>query len=239
MIRIQRTSCPATLRGKTSQGTHYNKAEVVAALWAMQNGKCCYCERRLPKVGHLKAVEHFKPKSVFLGLKNEWTNLLLACSQCNGKKGNKFPKILSKEVNEDKVLYLDTEQPAILDPSDPEIDPEDHIDFDFDTLEWMDGYAVIMAKNGSRLGEETIRAVGLDEPFHTRQRKERHRRVINVSYWSLIEAIENGDADQIAAQRQSFELLMAPQSPYAALARAFARFKNLENLPVAVRIPKG
>ncbi len=210
MIRIRRTSCPATLRGKTSHGTHYNKREVVGALWTMQHGKCCYCERRLPEKGHLKAVEHFKPKSVFTGSRNDWMNLLLACAQCNGKKGDKFPEILSEQVNEEKILYLAAEQPAILDPSDPEIDPEDHIDFDFSGPEWADGFALIMAKNGSRLGEETIRTVGLDAGFYSRERRGRYLRVILVSYVNLLEALDHGDGDRITAQRQSFELLMAP-----------------------------
>ncbi len=95
MIKIRRTPCPAILLGKTPEGTHYNKTEVVSALWAMQHGKCCYCERRLPETGHLKAVEHFRPKSVFPELRNEWRNLLLACSQCNGQKADKFPEIPS------------------------------------------------------------------------------------------------------------------------------------------------
>ncbi len=238
MIWIRRTPCPETLRGKTSQGTHYNKSEVVSALWAMQHGKCCYCERRLPETGHLKAVEHFRPKAVFAGLRNEWRNLLLACSQCNGKKGSKFPEILSDQPGGESVLYLDTEQPAILDPSDPEIDPEDHIDFDFSGPEWADSFAVIMAKNGSLLGEETIRTVCLDAGFYTRERRARYRRVILVSYVNLLEAFDHGDQDRITAQRQSFELLMAPQQPYAGLARSFARFKGLGNPPVSIRIPR-
>ena len=239
MIRIQRAPCPASLRGKTSQGTHYNKREVVAALWTMQHGKCCYCERLLPETGHLKAVEHFRPKAVFKGLKNEWRNLLLACSQCNGKKGAKFPEILCDQQGCEKVLYLDTGQPAILDPRDPDIDPEDHIDFDFSGPEWADGFAVIMAKNGSHLGEETIRTIGLDAGFYTRERKARYLRVILVSYVNLLEALDSGDPARITAQRQSFELLMASQQPYAGLARAFARFRELEKRPVALQIPKG
>ncbi len=175
----------------------------------MQHGKCCYCERRLPETGHLKAVEHFRPKSVFTGLRNEWRNLLLACSQCNGKKADKFPEVLSDQMGGETVLYLETEQPAILDPSDPEIDPEDHIDFDFSGPEWADGFAVIMAKNGSRLGEQTIQTISLDAGFYTRERKTRYLRVILVSYVNLLEALDGGDADRVTAQRRSYELLMA------------------------------
>lgn len=56
----------------------------------MQHGKCCYCEQKIPKEGHQKAVEHFKPKSIFKYFINDWDNLLLACPQCNGKKSDKF-----------------------------------------------------------------------------------------------------------------------------------------------------
>lgn len=239
MIRVRRTSCPATLRGKTSDGTHYNKAEVVAALWAMQHGKCCYCERKLPETGHLKAVEHFKPKSVFTGLRNEWTNLLLACSQCNGKKRDKFPVVLSDEVNEDKVLYLDTEQPAILDPSDPEIDPEDHIDFDFDPHLHEDGFAVIMAKNGSDLGAKTIETIGLHGLFYLRERRDRFRALIQRNYLILVDALEGGDEDEVSTARWEFELLLKSRKPFAGFARAYARFKGLDKPPLSVRIPKG
>ncbi len=191
----------------------------------MQHGKCCYCERPLPETGHLKAVEHFRPKSRFPELRNEWGNLLLAYSQCNGQKASQFPELPSG-------------QPAILDPSDSAIDPEDHVDFDFSGPEWADGFAVIMARNGSLLGEGTIRTVGLDASFYTRERRARFRRVILASYLNLLEALDGGDADQVAAQRQSFELLMASQRPYAGLARAFARFRGLENPPIAVQIPE-
>ena len=223
MIRIHRSAEPPALQGRTASGTHYNKQNVVDALWEMQHGKCCYCERRLPETGHLKAVEHFRPKSIFPELRNEWRNLLLACSQCNGYKADKFPEVLPDPSDGDKALEAGPKQSAILDPSDPEIDPEDHIDFDFSGPEWADGFAVIMARNGSPLGEETIQTVGLDASFYTCERRARYRRVILAAYVNLLEALDNGDVDQIAAERQSFELLMASRRPYAGLARAFTR----------------
>ena len=106
MIFIVRSDVPKTLLGKTHEGDHYNKPQVVEALWEMQHGKCCYCEIDLPKKGHLKAVEHFAPKSIFKGLRNEWENLLLACSLCNGEKSNKYSVILSDKENVDKVIYI-------------------------------------------------------------------------------------------------------------------------------------
>ena len=46
---------------------------------------CSYCERRLET--HL-AVEHVQPKSLAPGMARNWTNLLLACVNCNSCKGD-------------------------------------------------------------------------------------------------------------------------------------------------------
>ena len=46
---------------------------------------CSYCERRIPGGIH---VEHIQPKSHHPGLEREWSNLLLACSNCNSSKGD-------------------------------------------------------------------------------------------------------------------------------------------------------
>lgn len=48
---------------------------------------CSYCERRIPTN---LAIEHILPKDEGLGyahLRNEWTNFLLACVNCNSTKG--------------------------------------------------------------------------------------------------------------------------------------------------------
>ena len=46
---------------------------------------CSYCERRIETN---LAVEHIQPKSVVETLITEWTNLLLACTNCNSTKGD-------------------------------------------------------------------------------------------------------------------------------------------------------
>ena len=45
---------------------------------------CSYCERQIETN---LAVEHIQPKSVVPSLITEWTNLLLACVNCNSTKG--------------------------------------------------------------------------------------------------------------------------------------------------------
>lgn len=47
---------------------------------------CSYCERQIET--HL-AVEHIQPKSHKESLRNDWTNFLLGCVNCNSCKGKK------------------------------------------------------------------------------------------------------------------------------------------------------
>jgi uncharacterized protein (TIGR02646 family) len=46
---------------------------------------CNYCERQIET--HL-AVEHVQPKSPVPALRNEWSNFLLGCANCNSSKGD-------------------------------------------------------------------------------------------------------------------------------------------------------
>jgi hypothetical protein len=49
---------------------------------------CSYCE--FPVV-HVPHAEHIVPKKRFTAHRNLWTNLLVACSYCNAKKGHQRP----------------------------------------------------------------------------------------------------------------------------------------------------
>ena len=104
MIKIKRGECPDVLADTPQEGTRYNSKPVVEVLHQMQKEKCCYCEQLIPKKGHIKAVEHFHPKSVYKHMRNDWKNLLLVCAQCNGKKSDKFPVRLSKIDGEVSVV---------------------------------------------------------------------------------------------------------------------------------------
>ena len=109
MIKIERGPCPPILEDSPATGKRYQLPSVKNALSAMQHGKCCYCETKLVK--YIQDVEHFRPKEQYPKLANTWENLLRACRPCNGTKGDSFP---AREDN----------QPLLLDPSDPNIDPE-------------------------------------------------------------------------------------------------------------------
>ena len=88
---------PANKAIKENNEKKYNHADIRSALREMSDSKCMYCESHITHIGY-PHIEHFRPKSKYPRLCFSWTNLLLACSVCNGKeyKGEKFP---SKKQN--------------------------------------------------------------------------------------------------------------------------------------------
>lgn len=73
-------------------------------VWNKTNGKCCYCGKQTLKLyrnrkenrsNPLRAtIEHIKPKS--RGGTYALKNLTIACSECNGLRGNKTLKTFRK-----------------------------------------------------------------------------------------------------------------------------------------------
>lgn len=229
MIKIARCNCPSVLANNPQSATSYRNKSVVQALWRMQKEKCCYCECKIPESGHLKAVEHFRPKSVFKYLKNEWNNLLLACSLCNGHKSNKYPIILSDAKGETKVLYIKAPQSgvsAIIDPSDPNINPEVHLDFVTDDGD--DAFCTIIPKNDNPLGKETIDVCQLRSSYYTKEWRRYCILVLKVTFENMMIAKDNADQDQLQVQIDRYNIFVSSNSIFAALARSFARSKNLD-----------
>lgn len=130
----------------------YKRKDITDTLTVIYNGKkCAYCEGK-PSATSTIHVEHYRPKKKsrkkppihngYYWLGYEWTNLLFACSKCNGRKSTKFPldiagvRIVSPSFQKNnldllkcRINYIDLlkEKPILL---NPEIDhPEDHIVF--------------------------------------------------------------------------------------------------------------
>lgn len=239
MIKIERYECPPVLEDSPSDGDKYRCREVVRNLWEMQREKCCYCEQKIPPEGHSKAVEHFKPKSIFKYLRNDWRNLLLACPQCNGKKSDRFPVELTEESGETKVIYIKTEsdaEPLIIDPSNPRIDPEEHIDFIVDDRD--DEYGLIIARNNSKLGQQTIDVVGLYLKFYTDKRRNYYIKTLMQYYVTLLMARSQNNDAMVESYKDRFKMSMSAKEEFAAFARAFARDKQLD-LRFGINIPVG
>lgn len=185
----------------------------------MQHQKCCYCERRIDTFGTNQAVEHYRPRKKYPLLKFTWTNLLLACARCNGKKSDEFPK--------------DGRQPILLDPSDQSTDPEDHIAFkvDPDNLTLVGG---CVGKRGSRRGQCTINTIDLDATDHTGYRREYFQNILLIWLWKLLDAIDHNNTVGLNSAKTKFEELMADDAQLAGFVRAFARGQHLHLLGVAI-----
>ena len=234
LIRIKRSRCPTVLRNAAADSDKYRHPTVVSELWNMQSGKCCYCEQKIPEEGHAKAVEHFAPKSVFKAKRNHWSNLLLACAQCNGRKAARFPEMLTINPDEVKLIYVKRpgkKVPALIDPS-KKTNPEAHLTYHVDPV--ADGYLAgqIFPRNGSPRGKATISVIRLDQTFFHRLRQA-HFRTLVRTYLALQEA---SDQDGRQAALLQFKNLISRGGVFAGLAREFARKWRLD-VEYGLRIP--
>ena len=234
MIRIKRSRCPAVLKNAATDSNKYRHRTVVSELWRMQSRKCCYCELEIPEEGHMKAVEHFAPKSVFKAKRNHWPNLLLACPQCNGKKADQFPEMLTVNPAEVKLIYVkkpSKKVPALIDPS-KKTNPEAHLTYRLDLPADGNLAGQITPRNGSPQGEATIAVIGLDRTFYHRLRRA-HFRTLVRTYLTLQEA---SDQDGRKAALLQFKVLISRGGKFAGLAREFARKWKLD-VDYGLRIP--
>lgn len=99
MIRISKSSnAPTSLANKSS----YNGDDVQRQLNSDQHNKCYVCERICGTDYH---IEHLRSRNNNDALKFEWTNLLLSCSYCNGRKSDDYDGILNPlEVNVEDLI---------------------------------------------------------------------------------------------------------------------------------------
>lgn len=207
MIKIARSEKPPFLRTSQSN-TRYNDVTVKKTLWEMQHKKCCYCEKNIP-LKYESEVEHFRPRKGFCELKNVWSNLLLACRSCNGAKKNQFP--LLRDGN-----------PSVIDPSDPSIDPEDHIEFLVGEQFSKEVEGNCVAKAASILGDSTIRCIDLASSDHLRARKLFYRNNFIPSYRNLLRGLKNGDTTQAEEEQARIREMLSASGEYSALVKTAA-----------------
>lgn len=71
----------------TNHNNRYKYEDIRSRLNSIHWGKCAFCETSDQQL----EVEHYRPKKGgYYWLAYSWDNLLLACTKCNGAKGNKF-----------------------------------------------------------------------------------------------------------------------------------------------------
>ncbi|MED1124343.1 HNH endonuclease [Bacillus atrophaeus] len=84
MRPVNRGSCPE-IDGESIEFKSYQDAR--GYLIERLGPYCSYCERR---IASSLAVEHIHHKDLYDHLEREWTNFLLACTNCNSTKGTKL-----------------------------------------------------------------------------------------------------------------------------------------------------
>lgn len=127
----------------------YSAEDVKKTLESMFHRKCAYCESRYAATQPVD-VEHWRPKAEvvdangsargYYWLASSWENLLPSCIDCNRErkqfvepdvervvgKANRFPV---KAARASRPEELSGEDPLLLDPCDPVVDPADHLEF--------------------------------------------------------------------------------------------------------------
>lgn len=222
MIKIKRSHPrPAKLARVKSPETSkaYRSLEVRTALWHMQHRKCCYCEvDKLPRSGDGAAVEHFWPQGRYPGKKNVWTNLLLICRACNGRKLADFP--------------LDpNEKPVLIDPSGRKMNPEIHLEFN---VKW--GEPDCGDVSGATFqGKETVRIIGLDSYDCMRERAdliyETVAEIGDLKNWEVkLQNEEPGAQAQVTKAEDKLVERAKNYSRYVATVRTIFRDRGLARL---------
>lgn len=124
---------------KRPDGSKYAHREIKQTLRSMSHDKCFYCEAREGKL----SVDHHIEVSERRDLAFEWSNLYLACDECQGKEPNTSIPVAD-----------------CLDPCEPGVEPEAHISF-----------VAERAKAQTDRGDRTIRKYRLNHPAQILQRR--------------------------------------------------------------------
>lgn len=242
---------------KFSFGVYKNR-ELAKELERVFGKKCAYCESDFAHVMP-KDVEHFRPKSEietgtgklqpgYFWLAGEWTNLLVACADCNRARNHEVPGLpkeikLGKETQfplSDETFRLRAQAALtneenvrlLLDPCNDE--PEDHLTFDEDglILPRLDAQG-----QPSQKGKASISVFAL-------QRKalvEKRRQILNdlkssieqLSYLvknhnklktlNATQADLDENADQIRKIIEKLAGMLRREAPYQAMLRGYIR----------------
>ncbi len=225
---IRPKAIAGTLGSSDFKGSVYGSKPIKEALWEMQDGKCCFCEKEVEVA--FGTVEHFRPKTSareddgstrpgYWWLGYEMENLYLCCSNCNTPKGNYFPLAAGAAPLAVDVLASGAAPPEaalILDPGFE--DPEPHLAWVF-----LPGKGMQPAGLTDR-GKATVRAAKLDARDELTKFRGRHYRKFLVPLIAKHRAAQQaGDAAALAQVVADAQLLAERDSPYAGMTRAVLR----------------
>lgn len=218
---------PAALRNKDFNRSIYGSSEVKTVLWAMQHGKCCFCEQELERKH--SDVEHFRPKAEavrdgrvketgYWWLAYRFENLYFGCRVCNGNKGSHFPLAAGAralKAEEDPTAVY--EEALLLDPGVD--DPEQHL-----TFVWIPGRGYEIAPlDGSERGKRTLDLLVLDRDDLADNRRKYYVKVLQPLLQRFARAEAEADDEVLAEVRQQACLLATADTRYSLLSRVALR----------------
>jgi hypothetical protein len=183
-------------------------------LFLLSNGKCGYCEGPVRAMGKGE-VEHYRPKGAVSGepthpgyywLAYDFSNYIPSCSDCNSGKGklNQFPIADPKKRVSAWKEDLGAESPLLLHPflSD---DPAKHLRVEVSDAIQTD-IAVIVAKEGSAIGEESRKVYNLNRGDLIAARRKAISDAIIV--WN---SLDQGNEEA----KKTFQRIIEGRDPYA------------------------
>lgn len=237
MIPLERTTEPAKLRakrpGKIDEArsaiaagikprfTGYGDDGVKDLLFEGQHRKCAYCEKREEQAKYREA-EHYRPKSRYWWLTWTWENLLFACIDCNREyKRDQFPLADESARLQPESGPPQNEQPHIIDPYDPAIDPRAEIEF---RRERVQGKERWRPHGRTERGQATVRLCGLDRPGLIELYNRHVRDFVRPRVERFLAATHTEDARAIIEAWSMLKRgMLAPGQEFCALSRDAGR----------------
>jgi uncharacterized protein (TIGR02646 family) len=219
MIRIEKDygRVPAKLTGKGIEKTNeliqafengetkfdfdskiYGHKTVKDELKRIQHNKCCFCEAKVSHVAH-GDVEHFRPKKAYKAddgdpltypgyywLAYDFSNLFFACQKCNQTyKKNYFPVRDERKRARSHNDIVSDESPLLIHPEHDE--PGEYLRF---------AREFIVAKEGNRKGEETIKRTGLNRFALEEERRQYLRLMGTVAKLASLSSASQADREE-------------------------------------------
>lgn len=174
----------------------YAHREIRDYLKNMSSCKCFYCEASLR--GLPSEVDHHIEVAIDKSKVFEWDNLFYACKSCNHKD------------NEFRIASSDTLNPCVN--TDSEI--ADNITFQDEC---------ILAKNGSVIGENTIKKYHLDADNHDllriRQLRKIDKRIIEINQ----DMIKGGRQVMTTEEKESLRSFTYKTQPYSYMCEVYLK----------------
>jgi hypothetical protein len=150
--------------------------------------RCVYCDVKLDECGHEGfALDHFRPQEKFSHLKNDPTNLVIACAKCNRNKSAHWPVDITLDVSFQGEVGF--------------IDPFEHKRLDFFCVEICG--TLVPKKDPSKY---LIKLLGLNRPSRVVVRKNRllQRRIDDLIMFAekmIDEVIEGGEITELSLRK--------------------------------------